>query len=65
MLLASKYDELDEKIPFINDLLYVYANCLGSNGHKDVLKLESEFVFKFDFDLMILTPLHFTSFFLA
>ena len=65
MLLASKYDELDEKIPFINDLLYVYANFIKKKSHRDVLKLESQIVFKFNFELMILTSLHFTQLFIA
>ena len=60
LLLASKYDELDEKIPFVRDLLTLYQADLLGVDHADVLRLESQIVFKFDFELMILTPIHFT-----
>jgi hypothetical protein len=40
LLLASKYDELDDKIPFINDLSHIYRN-LTEIKHEEVLKLET------------------------
>ena len=58
LLLASKYDELDDRIPFINDLINIYKNVVKIE-HKEVIQLETQLLFTFDFDLMILTPLHF------
>jgi hypothetical protein len=40
LLLAAKYDELDDKIPFINDLSHIYRN-LTEIKHSDVIKLET------------------------
>eukprot|EP00347_Sterkiella_histriomuscorum_P015658 403356188 len=58
LLLASKYDELDDKIPFIIDLSKVLKKVVNIN-HSEVLRLETEILFSFNFELMIVTPLHF------
>lgn len=58
LLLASKYDELDDRIPFIIDLTRVLKN-VATLKHSEVLKMESKLLFAFDWDLMIITPLHF------
>ena len=63
--LASKYDELDERIPFVNDILYVYALFLGNKTLNDVINLERKILFALNFDLMVVTPLHFTYLFIA
>lgn len=57
LLIASKYDELDDKIPFIIDMNKVLKKVVNIN-HGEVLKLETEILFSFNFDLMIITPLH-------
>jgi len=36
LLLASKYDELDDRIPFINDLINIYKNVVKIE-HKEVI----------------------------
>jgi len=58
LLLASKYDELDDRIPFINDMSKVLKKAANIN-HSEVLKLETEILFSFNWDLIIITPLHF------
>lgn len=58
LLLAAKYDELDDKIPFINDMARVVKSIV-SVKQQDVLKLETKILFAFGWDLMIITPLHF------
>ena len=64
LLLASKYDELDDKIPFINDMIYSLQKVM-SLKHNEVLKLEGKLLHIFHWDLMILTPLHFVYSYLA
>jgi hypothetical protein len=58
LLIASKYDELDDKIPFIIDMSKILKKIVQIN-HEEMIKLETEILFSFNFDLMILTPLHF------
>jgi hypothetical protein len=58
LLLAAKYDELDDKIPFINDLAKIAKNSVNLR-HADVIRLETKLLFAFKWELMILTPLHF------
>lgn len=58
LLLASKYDELDDKIPFIIDMSKILKKVVNIN-HGEVLKLETEILFSFNFELMIITPLQF------
>jgi hypothetical protein len=58
LLLASKYDELDDRIPFINDMGKILKKVASIN-HAEVLKLETEILFSFNWDLIIITPLHF------
>jgi len=40
LLLASKYDELDDKIPFINDMSKTLRKAV-SFQHSDVIKMET------------------------
>ncbi|CDW90558.1 n-terminal domain containing protein [Stylonychia lemnae] len=58
LLLASKYDELDDRIPFINDMSKILKK-IASINHADVLKLETEVLFSLNWDLIVITPLHF------
>lgn len=57
-MLAAKYDELDDKIPFINDIARIMKNVVTIK-HADVIKFETKLLFAFNWDLMILTPIHF------
>ena len=58
LLLAAKYDELDDKIPFINDLARLVKNVVTVR-HADMIRMETKLLFAFGFDLMIITPIHF------
>jgi hypothetical protein len=58
LLLASKYDELDDRIPFINDMSKLLRKVTQLH-HSEVVKTETDLLFAFNWDLMILTPLHF------
>ncbi len=56
--MASKYDELDDRIPFIIDMSKILKKIVTIN-QDEMIKLETELLFSFNFDLMIITPLHF------
>lgn len=58
LLLACKYIELDDDIPSINSLLKTISN--KSYTYDVVLKCESVFLKVLNWDLMVVTPLHYT-----
>lgn len=58
LVLASKYDELDDRIPF-NANIAEYASSVAQFTEQDIIKIETEILFAFDFQLMIITPLNF------
>ena len=58
MLLASKFDEVDDNIPLIRDLQKI---CARSRiiAYDEVIKAETEALYKMNWDLFKLAPLHF------
>jgi len=59
LLLASKYDELDDKIPYIKDFRKVSSR---SNFTWDqVVHCESKVAHWLDWDLMVISPENFTT----
>mmetsp|Transcript_33423 Transcript_33423/g.32475 ORF Transcript_33423/g.32475 Transcript_33423/m.32475 type:complete len:149 (+) Transcript_33423:383-829(+) len=69
ILLSSKHDELDEKIPLIKDLSRYYIRILPQNRnpptYNEVVDCEKQILMHFDWNLMILIPSHFVKVFLA
>ncbi len=68
-LIASKYDELDENIPMIKDLIRYYSRHMPSQiqipQHKEVVESERSIMKLFNWNLMILTPTTFLKLLLA
>ena len=58
MLLAAKFEELDMKIPLIQDLQVTSKFRLSYHQLRGV---QAELLTLLDFDLMALTPFHFVS----
>lgn len=58
LYLASKYDEIDENIPFIRD--FRKASSRGNYTWDQVTKCENIFVKYLDWNLMIISPLNYT-----
>lgn len=59
LYLASKYDEIDENIPFIRD--FRKASSRGNYTWDQVTKCENVFVKYLDWNLMVVSPLNYTS----
>jgi len=57
LLLASKYDELDERIPYVKDAIKKLKVDFGSYG--EILACEELLLKSFHWNLVILTPVHF------
>lgn len=55
LLLASKYDELDDKIPYWNQV------CRGKYTWHEFVAVESRIVHALDWDLMVISPENFTT----
>jgi hypothetical protein len=68
-LIASKYDELDENIPMIKDLLRYMSRHMASNiqipSHREVVESERSIMKLFNWNLMILIPTTFVKLMLA
>jgi hypothetical protein len=58
LLLASKFDELDDRIPLIRDLQKICARQRVI-GYDEVIKAEVMVLSFFNWELFRLTPLHF------
>jgi hypothetical protein len=58
LLLASKYDELDENIPFVRDFRKISAKATYS--WREVIKCQDVFIKSLKWNLMIISPLNFT-----
>jgi len=58
LLMASKFDELDDNIPLIRELQKVCART-RIIGYDEVVKGEVEVLNKMNWDLFKLAPLHF------
>ena len=58
LLLASKFDEIDDNIPLIRDLQKVCAKQRVV-GYEEMLKAEQAVLFKLNWDLFKITPMHF------
>jgi hypothetical protein len=69
VLVASKYDELDEKIPLISHLIRHYTKILHSSDmpltFEEIVESERLVMTFFKWDLMILIPTHFVMSLLA
>lgn len=72
VLLAAKYDELDENIPLIRDLQRHYGRLLtgaGASDHtptfEEVIECERNLMRFFNWNLMFVTPTHFVKTLLA
>ena len=74
MLLASKYDEIDNNITAIRDLRSYIKNQLHQLGFKDsnlvptveqILQCERRMLHYFDWNLNFMLPLHFVRLMLA
>lgn len=69
-LIASKYDEIDDHLVFINDVQRYY-NRQGSSfrdinpTYTDVVETERMLMYFFDWDLGFTLPIHFVEMFLA
>ena len=63
VLSASKYDEMDENIPLISDLIKYYKRMLPEGDpiptYNQVIEAERAFLEIFDWDLMIVIPTYF------
>lgn len=59
LLLASKYDELDDKIPYIRDFRHVSSKANFSWG--EVTRCENFIVKALKWDLMVISPENFTT----
>lgn len=57
LLISSKYDELDDNIPFVRDMIRKVGSPIGS--YLDVMNWQAKLLTAFDYDLMVLTPLNF------
>lgn len=59
-LIASKYDELDENIPMIKDLIRYFSRYLPNSvalpTHREVIESERQIMKFFNWNLMIVTP---------
>ena len=58
LLLASKFDELDDNIPLIRELQKICAKQ-RIIAYDEVIKAEVTVLFKLNWDLFKLTPMHF------
>ena len=62
-LIAGKYDELDENIPLISELQRHLSNLLTLNEmaphFNDVVECERQVMRFFNWDLMMIMPIHF------
>lgn len=58
LLLAAKYIELDDNIPFIKDFRKI--SCGKAYTYEVIVKCESVFLKALKYDLMVVTPLHYT-----
>jgi Cyclin, N-terminal domain len=58
LLLASKFDEVDDNIPLIREIQKVYAR-IRVIGYDEVVKAEMQLLTKLGWDLFKLTPMHF------
>ena len=60
LLIASKYDELDDNIPPVKDFLRASkSRAAAAFEYSDVVAHEATLLRRLEWDLMILTPLHF------
>ena len=59
LLLASKYDELDDKIPYIKDFRKVSSR--SNFTYDQVVQCESKVAHWLDWDLMVISPENFTT----
>ena len=60
LLLASKYDELDDNIPPLKDFLRaVKSRSSATFEYDDVIAYEACLLRRLNWDLMVVTPLHF------
>ena len=77
LLLASKFDEIDDNIPLIDELCKAYkvvvdSLCLYLDGQpkepylkiREIKSCELEVLNELDWDLNSITPLHFTHMYL-
>jgi hypothetical protein len=59
-MIASKYDELDENIPMIKDLIRYFSRTLPTNVvlpcHAEVVECERMIMKFFNWNLMIVIP---------
>jgi hypothetical protein len=60
LLIASKYDELDENIPLIRDLQRYYTRVLPTSvvipSFDEIIESERELMEYFHWDLMVVNP---------
>lgn len=69
-LIASKYDEIDDQLVFINDV-QKYYKALGFNKNNtnptyhDIVETERMLMHFFDWDLGFVMPIHYVEMFLA
>ena len=60
LLIASKYDELDDNIPPVKDFLRAAkSRAAAAFEYSDVITHEADLLRRLKWDLMVLTPLHF------
>jgi len=72
-LIASKYDEIDDHLVFINDVKTYFAssramNVIGSvsmGSWKDIVECERMLLYFFNWDIGFVLPIHFLEMFLA
>ena len=58
--IASKYDELDDNIPPVKDFLRASkSRAAAAFEYSDVVAHEATLLRRLEWDLMVLTPLHF------
>lgn len=58
LLLAAKFDELDDNIPLIRELQKFYSKTRVIS-YDEIVKAEQEVLNRLNWDLFKLTPLHF------
>ena len=70
-ILASKYDEIDDQLVFINDVQNFYKKHLnlknmgGVPSYDEIVSCERQLLAFFEWDLGFVMPIHFVEMFLA